>query len=291
VNEIQEALADSHAHPPMVTRAMRAAHLGVTALLVSPGLLAMTLICVLLATWQFQYTQSQRNAAVVLNAGIADPAVLEKWRRVPRLRDRLDDARLPEVRDRIIAYHATMDSLLDAEFNALTKAERFAITRLGGIRDTAMLKPDNFSPETAADLIRYIDDQAVSPRNESNMRKQLLATAVVLCATILTGYAILAFAFRGGLAYLLSGIALVRRNGRPAGRIRCALREFVIWLPLVLMLLLNAAVQALWPGWFLGRIGTGFSLFVVVLVYAAGGIRYPEQGPHDRLSGTVRVPV
>src|SRR4030095_16431552 len=45
-------------------------------------------------------------------------------------------------------------------------------------------------------------------------------------------WVIWAFFWRGGLSYRIVQIALVRSNGRPAGRFQCAWRALLVWAPL-----------------------------------------------------------
>ncbi len=99
-----------------------------------------------------------------------------------------------------------------------------------------------------------------------------------------------AFAFRGGLAYVLSGVSIVRKSGRPAARWRIAVRSFLAWLPLSLVLLLCLFVQLKWPeavGLRAGLLIVALLMLPVMLVLA---VRNPSQGPHDKLLGTYLVP-
>ena len=103
-------------------------------------------------------------------------------------------------------------------------------------------------------------------------------------------FAAFAFAFRGGISYLLSGIALVRGAGRPAGRWTCAAREVAMWAPLVLALVVNIVVQAAHPEWVYVRLAFAMLTVLVLLGYLLIGLRYPNRGPHDELVGTYMVP-
>ncbi len=99
-----------------------------------------------------------------------------------------------------------------------------------------------------------------------------------------------AWLLRGGLAFRLTGLALVRRDGRPAGRWRCAGRATLFWLPIVAILWSVAAIDlyatsALW----LCSLLQGLSV-VVLAGYAVHALRSPARAWHDRLAGTWLVP-
>jgi len=118
-----------------------------------------------------------------------------------------------------------------------------------------------------------------------------------------TLWTIWAFLFRGGLSYRLTGIALVRKDGRPAPRWRCAWRALLVWAgPLALFLaalLLElhhiglhwgsadpVAPSALaWLAWLAWWLAVALLLLSVWLAQ-----RNPARGLHDVLAGTYLVP-
>lgn len=111
-----------------------------------------------------------------------------------------------------------------------------------------------------------------------------------------------AFATRGGLSYPLTGLALVRGDGRQAGRLQCAWRALLVWAPVTALLALSMALDAHritppvshvaaipmlgpWLAWL-----AWWSSLVVLGVYVFLALRFPNRGPHDRLAGTYLVP-
>ena len=48
---------------------------------------------------------------------------------------------------------------------------------------------------------------------------------------------------RGGLSPTLAGISLVRRDGRPASRLACGWRTFLVWAPLAALLVGSRSIQ------------------------------------------------
>ncbi|HEY6059560.1 MAG TPA: RDD family protein, partial [Gemmatimonadales bacterium] len=117
---------------------------------------------------------------------------------------------------------------------------------------------------------------------------------------------VLALLLRGGVLFRLFGIAVVRADGVPAGRLRCAARALVAWSPLLLLLALASAP----PGVSVG-VGTGarvtataappapeprvplwvrWTLFGIALAGAGVAVWRPTRGLAERASGVVLVP-
>jgi hypothetical protein len=109
-----------------------------------------------------------------------------------------------------------------------------------------------------------------------------------------------AFLARGGISFRIAGLALVRRDGRPAGRWQSAWRTLVVWGPVTALLMGSVVLEgwywATWqvddPRWWaawLSRgmwwLGAGMVLGWVVLA-----LRSPSRALHDRLAGTFVVP-
>jgi hypothetical protein len=109
-----------------------------------------------------------------------------------------------------------------------------------------------------------------------------------------------AFLFRGGLSYRLTGIALVRADGRPASRLQCAWRALLVWAPVTALL-----VQSCWldnhywstwrpdtPNrWMLAAANACWYAAVgLLLAYAGLALWRPTRSLHDRLAGTFLVP-
>jgi hypothetical protein len=109
-----------------------------------------------------------------------------------------------------------------------------------------------------------------------------------------------AFIFRGGLALRIMEVSLVRRDGRRAGRFRCALRSILVWAPPTLLLF----VAVLLDGWYWSTAQTGsghvwanwlaeglrWTCLLLLATYPVLAIRSPVRGLQDRLAGTYLVP-
>jgi hypothetical protein len=109
-----------------------------------------------------------------------------------------------------------------------------------------------------------------------------------------------AFLFRGGLTYHLMGLSLVRRDGRRAGRFRCAWRTLLAWLPVVALLFASIWLETwYWANWDIGEPyrwvfwlaqaawwgAIGYLGLAIVLA-----MRSPQRTLLDRLAGTWLVP-
>jgi hypothetical protein len=119
---------------------------------------------------------------------------------------------------------------------------------------------------------------------------KLLLSGLIVLGFFPALWVLWAFAFRGGLGLRLAGLALVRRNGKPALRLQCAWRAFLVWAPVVALLMLAVWIDVSYPA--LSWLGCGLQgLFLLLIVgYAGLALRFPARGPHDRLAGTYLVP-
>jgi hypothetical protein len=109
-----------------------------------------------------------------------------------------------------------------------------------------------------------------------------------------------AFATRGGLSYLATGIAIVRRDGGFAGRFRCAWRAFLVWIPIGVMFFLSVRLEDwYWSQWRTGAdpvwaMWTALALlwtaWLLLGAYLILALRYPARSPLDWLTGTYLVP-
>src|SRR5262249_36975290 len=105
---------------------------------------------------------------------------------------------------------------------------------------------------------------------------------------------------RRGLRSMIVGIDVVRGDGAPAGRLRCAWRVLVAWLPFVGLLILVCGLgEAVWrrwrpqggDAWLLARASLAWmGLVALPLLQVAMTLWSPARSLHDRLSGTWLVP-
>lgn len=137
------------------------------------------------------------------------------------------------------------------------------------------------------------------------------SAAAALVAWLLP--AIVGFAFRGGPAFWLTGIEVLRADGRRAGRWRCAWRSFIAWTALTIpyAFLGAAAAQFAFAGetasgqplpeyvagphqpsfWmFMGGLCLAELLGLLFCLGAVYALIRPRQGIQDKLAGTYLMP-
>jgi hypothetical protein len=104
-------------------------------------------------------------------------------------------------------------------------------------------------------------------------------------------FVLAALVFRGGLRHYLLGVRLVRRDGRRAGRFRCAWRALVAWTFLVPLGCWNFLQEYAWRHQiaYLGDLCWAASGLLALLSLALM-LRTPARSLHDRLAGTWLVP-
>jgi hypothetical protein len=127
--------------------------------------------------------------------------------------------------------------------------------------------------------------------------------AFATLGAVALGWTVWAGVTRGGVVLRLTGLAVVRADGRPAPRLLCAWRAVLFWLPIVTLLgasiWLDATYWAHWDAW--APRGSGrWMLWSSWLLWSAGmvlppvylglALWRPDRAPHDRLAGPWRVP-
>ncbi len=96
--------------------------------------------------------------------------------------------------------------------------------------------------------------------------------------------------FRGGLTHLVSGIAVVRRDGRRGWVLQCMWRSLLFWIPPFFVAAVCLALDAQGTEWVWWTQQLRRCFFVLPLLYLIIAFRWPSRGPHDVLSGTYVVP-
>ncbi len=290
---VRQQLKDNHAHPPEVGGGMRAAHVGLI-LAISGWALVLMLLGSIGFSVQIALDAAQgAQDTIDTLAGLSSPQQVEQWRAAdPYLKDVLAAELLPTIRENLQTQHARDEQLWQTQRDLLSRPERFAadsITRVArplssGIDDPAFTKR----------AVKQIMLASLPPQQREVLDREARRLAAWQVIAFILGVALVftafAFAFHGGASYLLAGIALVRRDGRAASRWACAAREFLMWLPLLFVLILNIGIQAYHPDWVYVRLGSAGLTVAMLIGYLFVGLRYPNRGPHDELVGTYMVP-
>ena len=316
---LQKDLAESHVHPARVTAGVRATHIGVEALFLTfPHLLSLAMLFIVLFTWFVTFSQATQTLSLEqVERHASDPAIQD---RLAAKREDVRNALSQDHRKRTFEVlsakvQKARDSHAARTREVLTAPERALLTRIEEGLSFKMFnedKRDSLNPfmldEVAIEIREAFrqsqgdptrPDQDLEPvRNDGSeskstkiVAKALSFTALGFLAYFLVNRILLAFLFRGGVSWLLTGITLVQSDGSPCGRLRCALRALIVWLPIVLILLLLWFVQYEFPHWVVVRVLLTILLVLALVSYVVIAVRYPSQPPQDRFLGTHIVPM
>jgi uncharacterized RDD family membrane protein YckC len=131
----------------------------------------------------------------------------------------------------------------------------------------------------------FVDVQTTGPQTKLLWVGAALSMPVIFWPA---AWALWAFFFRGGFALRFAGLRLVRRDGRPASRLQCALRTVIVWMPITLLLLASNLLRSL------GQQDLGLTVSWCALgvlgAYVYFSLLYPARSVHDWIAGTRLVP-
>jgi uncharacterized RDD family membrane protein YckC len=158
-------------------------------------------------------------------------------------------------------------------------------------------------PAQTSQALRRDAERILATEGRSNVGNQeMVAVSLIIICIWPVLAAVWAFLWRGGLTYLMTGIVVVRRDGRKAARWQCAWRAFLFWAPLFAL----QAATILFDYWF-WKIGDpqvqGFPAWLPLLAslafcapplvlvgYIVLALWSPTRSWHDRLAGTLLMP-
>jgi hypothetical protein len=288
LTDLHRELADTNAHRPEVTPAVRAAQLGIQAAVLSSALAVLFVLAAvpgpLLAARARQRAEQADAALAVLGDPdkrtqfAADNPALAEPLKSPRLLARLEDFR-DRKRDES-----------DFRRSMLLSPQRLVLEQ----REQA--QPDHPErgmgyPVQVRELVQWAGAPENTPRGQADSpwRRESIELFAVLLAVpvaLVIGAAIL----RGGVSMVLAGIALVRTDGLPATRRQCATRAALVWFPVAALLIGAAAIQAYAPARVYLAAGLWLLAVALLPVYVVIALRFPTQPPQDRVTGTHLVP-
>lgn len=301
LTSLQTDLAETHTHPAQITTAMRTAYLSVLGMMLTPGLILMLLMTGLLSFALSVLAAAQVWAPSQILDTISDQArrnlLLQEIEQLPSdnpLRQRLQQALAPERVDtttaRLKEWLELRNQNLVRHLGHLTSFEQSLVKRLQEI--VVGEQPEKPSPRLLENASLYIQLSAGRVDEKPlDIRHAMTTTAIAVILVVPLFWAGFALIFRGGLAMTLAGLTLVLADGRPAERWRCALRELVIWSPLMLLLLISVWIQAAAPEYAVLRALLWFAAIAVLPIQLLIAVRWPDRTPHDRLLQTHLVPI
>jgi uncharacterized RDD family membrane protein YckC len=303
VRTFQARLAATHERPARVTGLLRLLHLGV--------LLGVQMLCCGCLGWFPLLLWG-------MGAGLGSLSLLHE---ADLLLDELNRAR---AADAVVLVAPTLHSSDRWAALSLLRRHDRAYRRLQTTRDQARLYSrarwkkllvGRFqlnlpaAPPGARSSWWLLPQQSLEQRVEIlvlQLRSQGGPNPAIIVASFITlGFSLVlcvgsALLFRGGWRYLVFGLRLVRADGEPAGRLRCAWRALAAWVVCVVPLALARGLEeSAWLDWKPGG-EPGRLLAVANICWAAAAliliawivvlVRTPARSLHDRLAGTWLVP-
>jgi eukaryotic-like serine/threonine-protein kinase len=321
----QAALESTRGRPTEVTAARRAAHV-----VLQTGALSMGLIMMLVGSWlgglltlvvlretpeqfELQLHRLEVASAAELVGTTASSSTLA--RAAAAYRYQIDLEFCDRVRNELSKGGRLLRTRLESA-NWVERSAYYTVAEFSDIRKAArpqgqadIAQSDPHAIEKESNLWRSLPLAAWAGETPDDVNAETVVAMIdrglrigVLVAIIAWPalWVLSAFVFRGGLAFRIMELSLVRSDGRRAGRLRCAWRSLLIWV--VPAAILAGAV--LLEGWYQSSAdaGTGgpwaswlaealrWTFLVVLAAYPVLAIRSPERGLQDRLAGTYLVP-
>jgi hypothetical protein len=292
LDEVHRDLHETHAHPAEVTPAIRGAQLGIQAAVLATGLIVMFGLAGLVAVALTRVAEERAVQTETVLHALHEPdpgAVLGTANAKAAVKVRDDPAALARVE----ALAKRKRDEAEDRRRELLRPQRFVLERLGPDRPD----PSDVGSETTKEIL----DWAVVPRAASPLKRHRVAASQSPWGTEAVGFWLTLVAvplcwvvgaaiFRGGLSMALTGVAVVRSDGRRAYRRQCAVRTAAVWLPVVLLLGASVWLQVYLPE----QAHTYVALWLIAVglmpVYVVIALRYPDRPPQDRLVGTTLVP-
>ncbi|VTU01123.1 serine threonine protein kinase : Serine/threonine protein kinase OS=Isosphaera pallida (strain ATCC 43644 / DSM 9630 / IS1B) GN=Isop_1601 PE=4 SV=1: Pkinase: RDD [Gemmataceae bacterium] len=286
--DLQRDLAETHAHRPEVTPAVRAAQLGIQAAVL---VLPFTLLFVLTAAVSPFLTLVAKVRAEQADAALAALHDPEKRKKLGGFRELAEPLKHPHLEERLAEYRDRKRREAAARRPLLFTPQRIVLEQVER-QDPEAADREHGYPVEVREAVLWAGAADGTPRAKRpgpwrNEAEPILAVLVL----VPLGFVAVATLLRGGVSMLVSGIAVVRADGTPARRRVCGLRA-VVWFPVAAVLFASAALQVPVPE--PERVYAAASLwllaFVLLLVYVVVALRFPDRPPHDRITRTYLVP-
>ena len=287
VEGFQKDLAETHAHRPEVTPAVRGAQLGIQAAVLAVPLAVLFISTFMLAPLSVMRSSIHSAQAQAALDAVGNPETRTKLAEYPELKQPLEHPRLAErlewLRDR---YRADAEyrraSLLAPQRLVVEQVEDAAADEAGRIEGTHPV---------VRDAIRWAGAADGTPRARSSSPWKSAAFDVfVVFLLVATGIVAVAFVLRGGISMILAGISLVRSDGLRATRRQCGLRAAVVWFPVAALLFGAAWLQAMYPERMYLAAGLWLLAVALLPIYVVIALQFPTRPPQDRVTGTYLVP-
>jgi hypothetical protein len=311
--KFQAALHDTRDRPAELTRARRIAHLGILALLLFVGVGC----CMFPAGWPVEMMAGvmlpsavieeeeslrfldegawRHFAASTAGAGPACWPALGQLHADLALRKRLSQ-KIEDDRRRGDARLEALGPITRQQVSIGMKSARDQVAR--------MEKDPQFQDNPRWRRVMYrppaLHALNASPSDTAGPARVMAVIALIALLTWPILWIVWTFLWRGGISYRIVEIDLVRSDGRPALRLQCAWRAFLVWAPVTGLLLLSLWLQTrFWADWsednaslWLHTLSSAlwYAALALLAAYVALAIARPTRSLHDRLAGTYLVP-
>jgi hypothetical protein len=288
LSDIQRELNETQHNRPEVTPAIRTAHIGIQAAIVSVALLMMFLLTFCMGLLLNRTALDQRDEVDAALATLADPEKRAKLSSLPGLEGPLKN---PKTVRRLESLREQLQNKADFHRSTLFAPQRILLKQF---EEDAPSTPENSVDRAVAirEAVLWAGAAENTPRGKASSPwglgkvKPMLFILLSVPVLLVLGSAL----FRGGISLMLAGIALVRADGFKASRRQCGLRTAIVWLPISILLYGSTALQLFAPEH--AYFAAVLWLFALTLlpIYIGIAIRFPTRAPQDRIVGTHMVP-
>jgi hypothetical protein len=288
ITDLHKDLTETGAHTPEVTAAVRTAQLGIQAAVLAFGLGAMFLVAAVPAVVFAKLAELRADQAALVLAAVRD----DESRAELAGRSEFEAAFRDPVRTERRIEHLVEHKRHEAQTRraSLFGFQRFALKNVeAGIKDDS---PDKADARTLREVLAWAAADEHSQLGRSHAPWKLEAAPIwIVLGTVPLGWMLMAILLRGSVSMLLTGITIVRGDGRRATRRQCAFRAMAVWLPITALLAGSVWLQVYHPTWALSYLALWLLAAVLLPVYVAIALWNPDRPPQDRLVGTYLVPV
>jgi hypothetical protein len=286
--DLHRDLLDSHAHPPEVTTSLRTAQLGIQAGFLSFGLFLMFAAAGIVGILMVKLAEVRAGFAEHTLESLRDPQRRERLRAlIPEASEAIDN---PATTERVAELLEEKRREARMRRDALPGPYRLALEEFDKSFD---MRPgrDTFNHAATREILTWGSPLPASRRAaRASPWEQEAGPVWGILLFFPLMWILSAALLRGGVSMMLTGIALVRGDGRKAARWQCAVRAAAVWLPVTLLLFASVWLQVYRPEWAYLYVSLWLLALALLPVYVVVALRYPSRPPQDRIAGTFLVP-
>jgi hypothetical protein len=287
LGEFHRDLVDTQVHRQEVTPALRAAHLGIQAVVLVGPLAVLFLVTFMMQLVLTASAITHTEQVEVAIIAMTDPTIRAKLAGVPELDAPLRNPqtmhRLEELRDQTHDEARARRAMLFAPHKLLLEQYETHVP--------PSPKQQTGYPMEVREILQWAGAGENAPRAKDTTPWSWDDDMLLLLLLVVPlGMVFFAAAFRGGVSFALAGLALVRSDGRRASLRQCGLRAAVVWFPIAAALFGSALLQTNAPERAYFAAGLWLVAFTLLPIYVVIALRFPSRPPQDRVSGTHLVP-